>query len=255
TAPENPLFARTIVNRVWGNFFGRGLVNPVDDLRSTNPASNEELFAAVARDFVAHGHDVQHLIRTIMNSAAYQRSSAATPLNVNDEKYGSRYLARRLPAEVILDAFSQVTGVPEKFEGYPPGTRALQLADTCVKSYFLAAFGRPERVVTSSSERQQDPTLTQALHAINGDTLNRKLMSADGTLGKLVGSGAGDDAIVRALYLSALSREPTAEEHKAFADALARDASGPVASPENRRIVLEDLAWALLTSKEFLFNH
>ncbi|HEY7510012.1 MAG TPA: DUF1549 and DUF1553 domain-containing protein [Vicinamibacteria bacterium] len=255
TSPANPLFARTVVNRVWGNFFGRGLVDPVDDLRSTNPASNEELFAAVTRDFVAHRFDVKHLVRTIMNSAAYQRSSVATALNVDDEKYGSRYLARRLPAEVILDAFSQVTGVPETFDGYRPGTRALQLADTRVKSYFLTAFGRPERAATSSGERQQDPTLTQALHAINGDTLNRKLMSPDGTLARLVAQGASDEAVVRALYLGALSREPNAEELKALADAMAREAGGPAASPDNRRVVLEDLAWALLTSKEFLFNH
>src|SRR5207249_3743291 len=134
TAADNTLFARAVVNRVWGNFLGRGLVNPVDDLRSTNPASNDELFAAVARDFVAHGYDVKRLIRTIMTSATYQRSSQTSALNIDDDRYYSHYLIRRLPAEVILDAFSQVTGVPEKFEGYPLGTRALQLPDTRVKS-------------------------------------------------------------------------------------------------------------------------
>jgi hypothetical protein len=253
TSPENPLFARTVVNRVWGNFFGRGLVQPVDDLRSTNPASNEELFAAVTRDFVAHGFDVKHLVRTIMASATYQRSSTTNAFNVDDEKYGSHYVARRLPAEVILDAFSQVTGVPEKFEGYPSGTRALQLPDTRVKSYFLTAFGRPERVVTSSGERQQDPTLAQALHVMNGETVNRKLMAADGTLARLVASGASDEAVVRTLYLSALSREPSAEEKDAMVRALSGE--GAAGSPENRRLALEDVTWALLTSKEFLFNH
>jgi hypothetical protein len=253
TGAENPLFARTVVNRVWGNFFGRGLVQPVDDLRSTNPASNEELFAAVTRDFVAHGFDVKHLVRTIMNSATYQRSSAANALNLDDEKYGSRYLARRLPAEVILDALSQVTGVPEKFEGYPLGTRALQLPDTRVKSYFLTAFGRPERVVTSSGERQQDPTLAQALHVMNGETVNRKLMAKDGALTRLLASGAPDEAVVRTLYLSAVSREPTAPEKQAMVQALSGE--GAAGSPENRRLALEDVAWALLTSKEFLFNH
>jgi hypothetical protein len=253
TAPDNPLFARTVVNRVWANFFGRGFVHPVDDLRSTNPASNEELFAAVTRDFVAHGFDLKHLVRTIMTSATYQRTSTANALNLDDEKYGSRYVARRLPAEVILDALSQVTGVPEKFEGYPAGTRALQLPDTRVKSYFLTAFGRPERVVTSSGERQQDPTLAQALHVMNGETVNRKLMAADGTLARLLASGAPDEVVVRTLYLSALSREPTADEQKAMLQALAGD--GAVGSPENRRLALEDVTWALLTSKEFLFNH
>ncbi|HVR72004.1 MAG TPA: DUF1549 domain-containing protein [Vicinamibacteria bacterium] len=255
TSPANPLFARTVVNRVWGNFFGRGLVDPVDDLRATNPASNEELLAAVTRDFVGHGFDVKHLVRTIMGSAAYQRSSEASALNLDDDRYGSRYLARRLPAEVILDALSQVTGVPETFDGYAPGTRALQLPDTRVKSYFLTAFGRPERVVTSSGERQPDPSLTQALHAINGDTLNRKLMSPEGSLARLVSAGASDQTVVRTLYLSALSREPTPEEQGAVADAMARDAGGSGGSPENRRLALEDVAWALLTSKEFLFNH
>jgi hypothetical protein len=225
----------------------------VDDLRSTNPASNEELFAAVTRDFVAHGFDVRHLVRTIMTSATYQRSSTANALNLDDDKYGSHYVARRLPAEVILDALSQVTGVPEKFDGYPVGTRALQLPDTRVKSYFLTAFGRPERVVTSSGERQQDPTLAQALHVMNGETVNRKLMAPDGTLSGLVASGASDEAVVRTLYLSALSREPTAQESETMVKALAGE--GAAASPENRRLALEDVAWALLTSKEFLFNH
>jgi uncharacterized protein DUF1553/uncharacterized protein DUF1549 len=253
TSPENSLFARTVVNRVWGNFFGRGLVNPVDDLRSTNPPSNEELLTAVTQDFVRHGFDVKHLIRTIMASATYQRSSAANAQNLDDEKYGSHYVARRLPAEVILDALSQVTGVAEKFEGYPAGTRALQLPDTRVKSYFLTAFGRPERLVTSSGERQADPSLAQALHAINGETLNKKLMSAEGTIARLVAGGADDETVVRTLYVSALSREPTAQERKSILAALAGD--GAPGSPENRRIALEDVAWALLTSKEFLFNH
>jgi len=254
TAADNPLFARAVVNRVWGNFLGRGLVNPVDDLRSTNPASNDELFAAVARDFVAHGYDVKHLIRTIMTSATYQRSSQTSALNIDDDRYYSHYLIRRLPAEVILDAFSQVTGVPEKFEGYPLGTRALQLPDTRVKSYFLTAFGRPERLVTSAAERQQDPTLAQALHVINGDTLNRKLMAEGGTIDRLAGAAGGDEAVVRALYLSALSREPTAAEKAALLEALGGQEGAP-ASPSNRRLAVEDVAWALLTSKEFLFNH
>ena len=254
TAADNTLFARAVVNRVWGNFLGRGLVNPVDDLRSTNPASNDELFAAVARDFVAHGYDVKRLIRTIMTSATYQRSSQTSALNIDDDRYYSHYLIRRLPAEVILDAFSQVTGVPEKFEGYPLGTRALQLPDTRVKSYFLTAFGRPERLVTSAAERQQDPTLAQALHVINGDTLNRKLMAEGGTIDRLAAAAAGDAAVVRALYLSALSREPTPAEDAALLKALAGPEGAP-AAPSNRRLAVEDVAWALLTSKEFLFNH
>ena len=151
-------------------------MHPFDDLRYSNPASNEPLLDALSADFVAGGYDLRALMRTIMLSAAYQRSAETTPGNEKDDRFYSRYLTRRLPAEVILDAFSQVTGVPEDFGGYPRGTRAMQLRDTRVDSYFLNVFGRPERVLTSSAERMQDPTLPQALHTINGETLNNKLM-------------------------------------------------------------------------------
>ena len=143
----------------------------------SNPASNEPLLEALSAEFVAGGYDLRALMRTIMLSAAYQRSAETTPGNEKDDRFYSRYLTRRLPAEVILDAFSQVTGVPEDFGGYPRGTRAMQLRDTRVDSYFLSVFGRPERVLTSSAERMQDPTLPQALHTINGETLNTKLMA------------------------------------------------------------------------------
>ena len=192
TSPENTQFARTIVNRVWGSLLGRGLVHPMDDLRATNPASNEELFAALTADFVEHGFDVKRLIRTIMTSATYQRSADTDATNVKDDRYYSHYLTRRLPAEVILDAFSQVTGVPTRFEGYPAGTRALQLPDTQVDSYFLTVFGRPERILTSAAERQMDPTLPQALHAINGDTLNGKLQDETGRIAALARGDGGE---------------------------------------------------------------
>ena len=159
-------------------------MTPVD-VWSTHPASNDELFAAVTKDFIAQGYDVKRLMRTIMLSAAYQRSSEPNETNAGDDRFYSRFIVRRLPAEVILDAISQVTGVPEKFAGYPLGTRALQLPDTRVPSYFLDIFGRPERKVTSAAERMQDPTLTQALHVINGDTLQTKLTDADGTIAPL----------------------------------------------------------------------
>ena len=248
TDPSNAQFARTIVNRVWANFFGRGLAHPVDDLRATNPASNEELFAAVTADFVRSGFDTKRLVTTIMTSAAYQRSSATDETSAKDDRYYSHYLPRRLPAEVILDAYSQVTGVAERFEGYPEGTRALQLPDTKVESYFLAVFGRPERVITSAAERMQDPTLPQALHAINGDTLNRKLMADEGRLASLAASGKPDDEILDELYLSALSRRPSTPERQSLLAALG-------GAGTDRRRAIEDLAWAVLTSREFLFNH
>jgi hypothetical protein len=255
TAPENPLFARTLVNRVWGNFFGRGLVHPVDDLRATNPASNEELLDAVTADFVAHGFDLKHLVRTIMRSAAYQRASEANETNAADDRYYSRYLVRRLPAEVILDALSQVTGVPESFPGYTLGTRALQLPDTRVPSYFLDIFGRPEREITSASERMQDPTLTQALHTINGETLTSKLQADSAFIGQLATSDAAAETIVDRLYLAALSRPPTTEERTRIAAALESAVKDRADSQAARRRAIEDLAWAVFSSKEFLFNH
>jgi len=251
TSPENTLFARAIVNRVWANYFGRGLVHPMDDLRFTNPASNEPLLAAVTGDFVRHGFDLRWLMREIMTSAAYQRSSATLTDNAKDDRFYSHYLIRRLPAEVILDAFSQVTGAPESFAAYAKGTRALQLPDTRVDSYFLTVFGRPERIVTSAAERMQDPTLPQALHAINGDTLNRKLMADDGVVAQMAKAGTTNPAAVETLYMAAFSRPPSPAERDAI---LARLGDAP-ADTAARRAQLEDLAWAVLTSREFLFNH
>jgi hypothetical protein len=151
------MFSRTIVNRVWANFMGRGLVDPMDDLRAANPASNEELLAALSKDFVEHGYDdVQRLIRMIMNSSVYQLSSEANATNPSDNIYYSKHIIRRLSAEVILDAMSQVTGAPTVFAGYPAGTRALQLPDTQVKSEFLASFGRPARILCDAAERASD---------------------------------------------------------------------------------------------------
>ena len=251
TSPANTQFARTIVNRVWANYFGRGLVHPYDDLRQTNPASNEPLLEALSEDFVRNGYDLQRLMRDLMLSATYQRSAQPTELNDRDDRFYSRYLTRRLPAEVILDAFSQVTGVPEDFAGYPRGTRALQLRDTRVDSYFLTVFGRPERVVTSSAERMQDPTMPQALHTINGETLNAKLSSDEGVIARMVGANRSNDEVLTELYYSALSRLPTAGERSAILARLADERSDPAL----RRRSLEDLAWAVLTSTEFLFAH
>jgi len=276
TAPGNPFFARSLVNRVWKNFMGRGLVEAVDDIRDTNPPTNPELLTALTRDFVDHKFDTRTLIRTIMNSTSYQLTSVTTPSNRDDQKYYSHYLPRRLPAEVILDAISQVTGVPEEFPGQPTGRRALELADTQVDSYFLNAFGRPPRLITAESERQQEPSVTQALHVINGDTINAKLRASSGTVEALLNSGADYPAIISRVYLTAFARRPDQKETAALAanlneslkQALAEgsgvggQASGPQsgakpASPEHvaRRRVLEDFFWAVLTGKEFLFNH
>jgi hypothetical protein len=266
TGKDNPYFARALVNRVWRNFLGRGLVEAEDDLRQTNPPTNEELFAALARDFVAHKYDVKHLVRTIMNSATYQRSSVPVKGNETDDRFYSHYLIRRLPAEVVLDAYSQVTGVPTPFNrvqigtaggeapysGSPLGTRALQLPDSQVVSKFLDAFGRPERNQTCSCERQQDSSVGQALHLNNGKTLNDKLKDKKSVVAKWVQQKIGDEEAVRRVYLLALCREPTAKEMKRFKALMAEAAKD---KGTTRREVLEDLCWAVLTGREFLFNH
>jgi hypothetical protein len=256
TSPENPFFARNVVNRVWRNFMGRGLIEPVDDLRDTNPATNEELLEALVNDFVAHNYDVDYLIRTIMQSATYQTSSKPLKENVDDDRYGSHYAIKRLPAEVLLDAYSQVTQVPEKFDGYPVGMRGMQLPDTAVKSYFLTAFGRPVRQQTRESERTSVPTITQALHIINGETLNDKLRAPESSVEMLIRLGFTDEQIVEYLYRASFSRPPTDSESSTLVRALASAEQEKVVGVDDpRRAAVIDISWALLTSKEFMFNH
>jgi len=226
----------------------------VDDMRTTNPASNEELMAAVTEDFVRHGFDVKHLVRLIMTSATYQRSSETTPANAKDDRYYSHYLPRRLPAEVILDALAQVTGVPERFAGYPANVRAMQLPDTKVDSRFMSVFGRPDRLITSAAERQQDPTLPQALHVINGETLNRKLTAKDGRVEVLWRSKRNAGEVVDELFMCAYSRRPTDGERTRALAAWDQIVTAGGGSDGARRQALEDLLWAMLTSTEFFFN-
>ncbi|HEX4231539.1 MAG TPA: DUF1549 domain-containing protein [Bryobacteraceae bacterium] len=253
---SNPFFARSIVNRIWRNFMGRGLIEPVDDLRATNPSTNDKLIAELVKDFTAHNFDVDHMIRTIMESATYQASSKPLPENSADDKFGSHYVIKRLPAEVLLDAYSQVTDEPEKFNGYPAGTRALQLPDTAVKSYFLDAFGRPPRQQTRESERTSVPTITQALHIINGDTLNNKLRAQGNTIDVLIKRGLSDEQIVNNLYLASFSYYPKETERAALVKALHSAEQQTTAGVSNpRRTALNDMMWAMLTSEAFMFNH
>jgi hypothetical protein len=256
TSPQNPFFARNVVNRIWRNFMGRGLVEPAEDLRDTNPATNDQLLNDLVKDFVEHNFDVDYLIRTTLQSATYQASSLPLKENADDDKFGSHYVIKRLPAEVLLDAYSEVTKVPEQFEEYPAGTRALQLPDSAVGSYFLSAFGRPVRAQTRESERTSVPTVTQALHIFNGDTLNNKLRASGSSVDMLLKLGFGDGQIVDYLYLASFSRHPRDKERMALVDALksAEEQKGQGAG-DARRAALNDLAWAMLTSEEFMFNH
>lgn len=255
---NNPYFVRNIVNRVWGNIMGRGLVDPIDDVRATNPASNEELFDAVAKDFVANRYDLKRLIKTIMNSRVYQLSSDANSTNQSDNIFYSKYIVKRLPAEVLLDSMSQVTGVPTSFSGFPAGFRAMQLPDIRVQSQFLASFGRPERLICDAGERSSDPSITQALHVINGDTLNKKLSDPNGAVSLMLKLGLSDKKVLDHVYLSAFSRYPKPEESESLTAILAKSREGKTirdAQQQSRKEALEDLFWSLLTSKEFLFNY
>lgn len=258
-SPSNPYFDRAIVNRVWANFFGRGLIDPEDDLRATNPASDPALLDWLVSDFRDHGRDVKHLIRTIMTSAAYQRSSDPLPANAQDLKFLSHYPPRRLPAEVLLDAIVRVTEVPTPFAGYPPGFRSLQLPDARVENTFLDAFGRPAREAVCSCERSDEPSVAQALHLANGATVNEKLRDENGVVARLAREGASDAQVLDTLFASALSRRPTDAERAVILPALAESTAGletdTEAAKAARRQAIEDLYWAVLTGKEFLFDH
>ncbi len=262
TAADNPYFARAIANRVWANFFGVGLVEPIDDLRLSNPASNEELLAALADYLEQHDYDLKASMRLILQSAAYARSSTPASEGVGDTRNFSHYFPKRLMAEVALDAISQVADEPSLFteiefsgadfvktEFYPEGTRAIELYDSAVVSRFLRTFGRHQRTVTCQCERSNEPSLVQALHLSNGETILKKLAAEDGKLASLLASGLPNYRIVEELYLSALARYPTDTELAGLLPII-NEAPG-----EERRIVLEDMFWAVLSSREFMFNH
>ena len=258
TSKDNLYFQRAIVNRVWGNFMGRGIVDPVDDVRATNPASNEDLFRALCKDFVDHGLRVKHLVRTIMNSAAYQLSAEANATNTNDNKYYSKYIVKRLPAEVLLDAMSQVTGVPTQFSNYPAGMRALQLPDTQVKSEFLASFGRPPRILCDAAERTERAKRGAGAARDQRRHVESETAAPDAYPALAIKLGLSDSRILDHLFLSAYSRYPSEAEKQPLLEALrkARAANGsPDVQREARRQALEDMMWAMLTSKEFLFNY
>ena len=249
-SPSNPYFARAVANRVWANFLGVGLVEAVDDMRETNPPSNEKLMAALADHLVKNNFDLKALMRAILQSQTYQRSSKPVPGNEKDGRFYSRYYPRRLIAEVMLDAFSQVTGAPTQFKDMPTGWRALQLPDSNIESYFLESFGRAERKLTCECERTEEPSMAQVLHIANGETVNQKLKQQTNRIDQLIASGATDEAIVEEAYVAALCRKPTDSEKKEILSMLG-EANG---NAKVRREVVEDVYWSILSSREFLFN-
>ena len=275
---SNPAYARNLVNRYWGYYFGRGLVSPIDDMRVTNPAANAELLDALARDLIAHNYDVKHLLRTIMRSHVYQLSSLSSPLPLGeggrrpgegpevkpptnstdphtnppthpdgDNRYVTHFSPTRLKAEQLLDAVDFACGTQEKFPEVPLGFRAISLPDSNFPNEFLDAFGRPRRVIACECERSDTPSMTQALLMISGGLLNRKVNDGNGRIAKLVKANTPADQVVTELFLCTLSRSPTVEEQQA---ALAEIATA--SSPQEG---YEDFLWTLLNTREFQFNH
>lgn len=248
TSPDNEYFSGAIVNRIWKHYMGAGLVEPVDDLRPSNPPSNPALWDALRKDFVENGYDLRHLMRQILNSRAYQLQSQTLPGNKDDRRFHSHYLARRLDAEVLLDAISQSTGIPERFSGYPYGIRAIQLPGPETDSYFLTTFGRSNRVTACACERQGEVTLPQVLHIRNSDEIQNRLKNPKGQLARILKASQDVNKRSNSIFLTVLNRPPKDEESQAIQKFLTALAD----SPEEP---WRDLFWALLNTKEFAFNH
>lgn len=248
TNPKNPHFAHAIVNRVWSSFMGRGIVDPVDDFRASNPPTNPALLDWLAADFVQHGYDLKHLMRTIMRSQIYRLSSLPNETNASDLKNYSRSYRRRLPAETLLDAVCAVTEVKESFTGLPPDALAKQTWNHKLESQFMDAFGRPNSSAECPCERDAKPSVVQALHLMNSNKLQDMLVSAKGRVARLAKSDAKPEQIIEELYLACFARLPEAEEQKLALSAFnAKDAT--------RQTAVEDILWSLLNSAEFVFNH
>jgi len=242
-ASEN--FSGAMVNRLWKHFFAVGLVEPVDDLRASNPPSNPALWKVLNDEFRSHNYDLKHMVRLILNSRAWQLDSSTTSENENDARFYSHYNAKRLPSEVLLDAIAAATDVPNRFIGYPIGLRAMQLADSNADSYFLTLFGRSDRVTACACERKQEVTLPQLLHLSNSEDLVASIRNADGRLASLL-LDSNTATIIDEIFLSTLSRLPTETERATITATLSTDSTD---------LVIADLFWALLNSKEFAFNH
>ncbi len=248
-SPDNPWFAKNVVNVVWAHFLGVGIVDPVDDVRVSNPPSNPELLDALAEKFVSYNYDFRKLVRDICTSRTYQLSTRTNETNVTDTRNFSHALIRRVRAEVLLDGISQVTRTPNKFKGLPLGARAVQIADGNTSNYFLTTFGRATRATVCSCEVKMEPNLSQALHLLNGDTTHRRIRQGK-LVEELLAEGKTPAEVIDRLYLTTLTRHPTDIEREKLLAAVAE-----AEKPPQVRETLEDIFWALLNSKEFIFNH
>jgi len=259
-APDNAFFAPALVNRYWKHFFNRGLVDPDDDMRQTNPATNPELLDELSREFVASGFNLKQLIRTICRSSTYQLSAIPNRYNASDKQHYARYYPKRLPAEVLYDAVERMANATSAFADLPAGTRAVQLPDDSFNtdSYFLTVFGRPESSSACECERSSDASLAQSLHLFNSREIQDALSAASGRAASLAGrASTADEQNIRELYTLAYARQPEASELSLALKYLSRSVKGKDGKlqPADRRQSYEDLIWAILNSKEFLFNH
>lgn len=250
TAPDNPYFSKALVNRMWSKIMGIGIVNAVDDMRLTNPPSNPALLDALAKNFVEKKFDLKALLKDILKSQTYALSSSPTPLNATDRQNFARYKPRRMPAEALNDAIGAVCGVQEHFNGFPQGTRAIDLPDQAASSYFLNTFGRSMRETACECERSYAPNLSQTLHLMNSPEIQGKIADGKGYLAAVLKTDKKNEEILDEMYLRAFSRKPRPDERKEAMSLLelAKDAN-------SRKAVFEDFAWMMLNSKEFLFNH
>ncbi|WP_143393139.1 DUF1549 and DUF1553 domain-containing protein [Fimbriiglobus ruber] len=246
--PENPFFSKALSNRLWGHFFGRGLYHELDDLRDTNPPSNPELLDALAKDFVTHKFDVKHLIRVIVTSRVYQLSAEPNDHNKHDRQNFARYYARRMPAEVFLDAVNQTCGTRGGFSGVGTNARAVDLPHEGFNSFFLDAFDRPKRVTVCECERSTGATLAQVLLLANSDEIENKIADGNGRIAKWVKEKKPTRDMIDELYLTALSRRPTDAEIKRATEFVTKGG-------KDQQKAIEDVLWAILNSKEFMFNH
>ncbi|MEM8945146.1 MAG: DUF1553 domain-containing protein [Planctomycetota bacterium] len=247
-SPENPYFAVSVANRIWAHFLGSGIVEPVDDIRVSNPPSNTALFDRLGRQLIEYGFDTRQLVRDICNSNAYQRSCDPNESNAHDTLNFARAQPRRLSAEVLLDCLTYATGKEERLPGLPPGARAVQIADGKASNYFLTTFGRAKRQTVCACESNAEPTLSQALHLLNGNTVHRRIAQG-GLVQGWIDEGKKTREIIEAIYLRCLSRLPTDDESSRLLATL------PANDKKVDREALQDVFWAVLNSREFLFNH